>query len=807
MFHKFVRYLTICLFFPVAVTLPFDEVSAQTSQPAGLVLDEIVVTAMQRELSLQDVPIAVSAYSDTQLKYAGVQDIRELMAIAPSLFLSSSGSEAAGSVARIRGIGTTGDNAGLESAVGVFIDGVYRNRNNVGLTELGEVERIEVLRGPQGTLFGRNTSAGLINVITKGPDYEPSGYAEVGYGNYGNIRAAAGISGGLVEDFLAARVDVVFSERDGFLENVVSGQDYNNRDRVLVRGQLLLEPVDFVSVRMIADYSDRQEQCCAAVTIVPGPTQALIEALGGTLLGDPFNRKAAVDADLGYQQDVEEWGLSAEINWDVEFGTMTSITAYRDWQVARSQDIDFTNVDILFLDQNGFVQSFETFTQELRAQGEVGKVDWLVGFFYSNEDLSLRNPIRTGADFESYINGLVSGNPFSGFYSQFTGLAPGNVFLDGEGVALDDFLQQSESWAAFTHNTVNFTDNFGFTAGLRYTEEAKDLDATLLSNNRACTLPFTANVQGAADLGLVPAASVPNIIGLACLPFFNPFQDGVYAGSRKKTEWSGTGKLAYTFSGNDLIYASYARGYKGGGYNLDRAGLANPLLGGVPSTADLEFGPELVDSFEVGGKFSLFDQRAIFNAALFYMDFKDFQLNTFNGINFVVNNLEKVKSRGVELEVAALLTAGLTVQAGLTYADTKYGNNISSASLTGRQLTNAPEWTVTGATTYERDLTGSLLGFLHLNVRYMSSYNTGSDLDIEKVQDGFAVVNGRTGIGNIDGSWRLELWAKNFLDKDYIQIAFDAPLQGQGTGPGSTQTFNAFLAEPRTFGVTLRRQF
>ena len=219
----------------------------------------------------------------------------------------------------------------------------------------------------------------------------------------------------------------------GFLEDIVSGQDYNDRDRVLVRGQLLWEPDDFVSVRVIADYSDRQEQCCAAVTLVPGPTQALIAALGGTLTGNPFDRKATADVDPGYQQAVEEWGLSAEINWDTRFGAITAITAYRDWQVARSQDIDFTSVDILYRDQNGFVQGFETFTQEVRVHGEAAMVDWLVGFFYSDENLRLQDSIRTGASFESYINGLISGNPFSGFYSQFTGLAPGNVFLAGEG--------------------------------------------------------------------------------------------------------------------------------------------------------------------------------------------------------------------------------------------------------------------------------------------------------------------------------------------------------------------------------------
>ena len=809
------RYFVICLFFVARIHEPLDgangqgkEIEAQEEQSILVIdMEEFVVTSTKRERLSQEVPIAVTPYSETQIEFAGVQDIRELMAISPSLFLSSSGSESSGAVARIRGVGTTGDNPGLESAVGIFVDGVYRNRNNVGLTELGEVERIEVLRGPQGTLFGRNTSAGLINVITKAPEYQGNGYAEVGYGDYSNIRVTGGATGSLIKDVLAARIDAVFSERDGFLEDIELERDYNDRHRVLFRGQLLWEPDDFISVRMIGDYADRNEQCCGAVTWVPGPTLGLIQALGGTLLGDPFERKIAVDADRGYQQDVKEWGLSAEINWDAKFATVTSITAYRDWQVARSQDVDFTNVDILYRDEDSFIQGFETFTQELRAQGEIGMVDWLVGVFYSKEDLAFRDAIRTGAHYENYINGLVSGDPFSGFYSQFTGLAPGTVFLEGDGVVQDEFFQQSRSSAIFTHNTLTFADDFEFTVGLRYTKETKDLDASLLSNNRACTPSFVTNVQQAVASGLIPAEMAPTIIGLVCLPSTNPFNDGVYTGDREETEWSSTFSIAYNFGDDDLIFANYAHGYKGGGFNLDRSGLSNPLLGAIPSIADLEFEPETVDSFEVGGKFGLFDQRVTVNATMFYMDFEDFQLNSFNGIQFIVENLEEVTSRGLELETTALLSEGLTMRGGLTYADTKYGANISNASLAGQQLTNAPEWTVTGAATYERDLNGALLGFLHLNLRYMSSYNTGSDLDVEKLQDSFALVNGRIGIGSINGDWRLELWAKNLFDKDYIQIAFDAPLQGRGTGPDSTQTFNAFLGEPRTFGVTLRKQF
>jgi outer membrane receptor protein involved in Fe transport len=189
------------------------------------------------------------------------------------------------------------------------------------------------------------------------------------------------------------------------------------------------------------------------------------------------------------------------------------------------------------------------------------------------------------------------------------------------------------------------------------------------------------------------------------------------------------------------------------------------------------------------------------------MDLKDFQLTTFTGTTFVVDNLEKVKTKGVELETTALLARGLTVRGALTYADTKYGAGVSKPDLAGQQLTHAPKWTLIGSSTYERNLSESLRAFLYFDMRYMSSYNTGSDLDIEKVQDSFAVFNGRIGIAQTKGAWKLELWAKNLFNKDYVQIVFDAPLQGSGTGPGSTQTFDAFLGAPRTFGATLRKQF
>ena len=803
--------LAICLFILIGATLPSSQAIAQEEEReelmAAIDLERFVVTATKRERNAQELPMALTPYSEDILEYSGVTDIRELMAISSSLFVTTTQAESTGTLARIRGIGTNGENPGFESAVGVFIDGVYRSRNTVALNELGEIERIEVLRGPQGTLFGRNTLMGLINVITKGPSFERSGYGKIGFGSYNSLRLEAGLTGGIIDDTMAGRFDVVLNQRDGVLEDIATGKDYNNRDRIFTRGQLLFEPNDDTQIRIIADYTDRSEECCAAVTLVPGPTLGLIQALGGDPLGDPFDGKVSVDPHRGYYDDVIEWGISGEITVDTNAATFTSLTAYRDWESSRSQDVDYINLDIAYRDRGGYFQGFETFTQEFRVESETDLADWMVGLFFIREDLDYRDALRFGSFFEPYVNGLVSGNPLSGFYSGLTNLPPGQVFPAGHGTVEDNFKQSVESWALFSHNTFRVTEEFEITLGLRYTEETKNMDADLRSQNRACGPEFLANLGRAVAGGLLPPQAAPTVTGLACLPFVNPFLDGKYSDSLSEERWSSTVSAAYHMSEDHLLFAGFSRGFKAGGFNLDRAVLANPLAGGIPSVSDLEFSEELVDSFEVGGKFGLLDQRATFNATAFYMDLKDYQLVSFTGTSFVLENIEAVSSKGFELETTARLSNEFTLRGGATYADTRYGPDIANKHLAGRQLSNAPEWTYTGAATYEFNLNNFWRAFAHLDLRYMSSYNTGADLDIEKMQERYTVFNGRIGIAQLNGDWRMELWGRNLLDKEYIVVAFDAPVQGSGTGPGSTQTFSAFLPEPRTVGLSLRKEF
>jgi iron complex outermembrane recepter protein len=383
---------------------------------------DIVVTATRRNQALSDVPLAVSAVTAENLQMSGATDIRQLNQLSPSLLVSSTQSEAGAGVARIRGIGTVGDNPGLESSVGVFIDGVYRSRTGMGLTELGPLERIEVLRGPQGTLFGRNTSAGLISVITAQPRFEPEISGAISVGNYDLRRVEASATGPL-SSTLAARLDGVWMTRDGFLDDVISGRDVNDRNRWLLRGQLLFEPSTDFSMRFVADITRRREECCAAPFLPardftsagpqPSTIAAIERALGAVINDDPYDRDISITPGRDYDSDVDDWGLSNEFNWDFGGATLTSITAYRFNEYTRGQDADFNNLDILFRDSDGgSFNRFKTFTQELRLAGEAmgGRLDWLVGGYFANEKLRFDDNLAYGNDYARYGNCLVAAN-------------------------------------------------------------------------------------------------------------------------------------------------------------------------------------------------------------------------------------------------------------------------------------------------------------------------------------------------------------------------------------------------------------
>jgi iron complex outermembrane receptor protein len=879
---------------------------------------DIIVTATRRASPLSDVPIAVSAVTAQSLQNSGANDIRQLNQLAPSLLVVATGSES-NAVARIRGIGTVGDNPGLESSVGVFIDGVYRSRTGVGLNDLGEVERIEVLRGPQGTLFGRNTSAGLINIVTKAPEFTLSGSGEISYGNYDYWRLGARVTGPISET-VAASLEGLYVKRDGFL-NVVNpaGQvigDTNDRDRFLVRGQLLLEPSDALSIRLIGDYSKRDESCCGApyidtteetgsspqtaTTNATNRIVSLLQNMGGIFPNgatpytqDPFQRNVSITPGRDHVSDMRDWGLSGEINYEFDGGTkLTSITAYRDYKSADYGDVDYNTVDLLYRD-TGTYRQFKTFTQEVRAQGDAfgGVLDWLVGGYYAHEELTLRDDIRFGADYGRFAAcRLLSGSGPTASPLPFSNCAtlPGTIALINAAVApgvlntglqtlagigdagdVDSrYRQKSDNFAVFTHNIIHVTKRFDVTLGLRYTHERKHFTASLNNDNAACDT-LRARTAGSlndlVDFATTPALGTPaalagGILTLGCLGNASPTLNALALDDKiSNGEFSGTAVASWKATDNLMLYASYSRGYKSGGYNLDRFELGNagiapalsPLTYFSPrSNADaptLRFGAETVDAFEIGAKYN--SRHFSANVAAFREEFTNFQLNTFNGTSYIVQNINGCKtalaangtcsdvkpgvvSQGVEIELAARPVPDVQLTAGFTYSDNKFADRLVGSSdglvpldpalflLPGSRNNNAPKTVATASATWTPPVgSGGLSALFYIDGRMTSSYNTGSDLYPEKLQDGYTVVNARIGLRGAGQRWAVEFWAQNLFDTEYSQIIFNSPVQG--TGPNNqtsaqlgrsgtvmtNQIFSSFMAEPRTYGVTLRGKF
>ncbi|OAN59975.1 TonB-dependent receptor [Sphingomonas sp. TDK1] len=875
--------------------------------PRGTQSDnEIIVTAQGRAQALADVPLAVSAVSAETLQQTGANDIRALNQVAPSLLVSSTGSEANGS-ARIRGIGTVGDNPGLESSVAVFIDGVYRSRSGIGLNELGEIERIEVLRGPQGTLFGRNASAGIISITSKAPSPTFSAGAEATYGNYDTIRLQGYVNIPL-STTVSGRVDGVYMKRDGFYHDVTNNRDVNNRDRYFVRGQLLFEPSNDLRIRLIGDYTRRKEDCCAAIYVDqsmnpnigdlnnPGANNIVrvLRDLGQPMaaFSNPYSRNIYTNAGRSYGGVTKDWGGSAQVDWTLGDVKLTSITAYRNYFASQGADTDYSAIDILYRAPNAdSSRKFETFSQELRLNGTAfnDKLDWLVGGYFANEDLTVVDNLRFGNQYGRFATcRIISGGGLAALYNPAApgclaarpalfGAASPLIYaafdrLDGindRGTTRDLFKQNSRNWALFTHNIFHVAKALDLTLGLRYTNERKRLNATFGNDNTACV----ANQTSLLPLRSVAAltAVVDGILGLSCQGNTTSELNGAAIhDTRKEDEFTGTAILSYKPTDDLLVYGSYSRGYKAGGFNLDKSALKVPILpfaaaGGAQAlVSNLQFAPETNDAFELGLKYST---RAFsLNVSAFRQQFKNFQLNTFNGTVFLVQNINGctaglnggdrdqskfssagnfnaaaastgtcsasnvsygVVSQGVELEASLVPVRDFRVGLGLTYSDTHYRNQLVGSDrgapldqalrlLPVKNLSNAPEIVTTASVAWTPKLGNSgLSGLVYFDTRMTSDYNTGSDLFPQKAQDGYVLVNGRIGIRGKEERWAIELWGQNLLNQNYTQVVFNSPFQEGAASapftdpryPGGRQIFSAYLAEPRTYGVTVRTRF
>ena len=563
-------------------------------------------------------------------------------------------------------------------------------------------------------------------------------------------------------------------------------------------------------------------------------------------------RRQAISPNRSYAENVREWGISGQIDYEFDSGMkFTSITAYRDWRLLRDQDIDFSGLDRAYRD--GYRNGLKDFTQELRLQGTAfeDKLDWLIGGFYLNETNTLRDTVRVGTQGNQYIDALIGAatasganpqtgpicgvrgcsifgslnfpglpaQPFIGniykfnpataaiannplFTAQFSNYLPSQV---GAGQQTDDWRVKTEAIALFTHNIINFNDAISLTLGARWNHETKKLSANLNAVNAPCSAIEPGGSTSVFGQVFAGTAAFNSIRLLLCNPVINPEFNGAYSGGHSEDEFTGTAKLAFKLSDAVLLYGGYDRGYKSGGFNMDRGAFDSRYFGGNGAqVSDTEFGPETVDSFEAGIK-TEFSRQFIFNATVYMANFHDFQDVTFIGNNFRVTSIQKLRSRGFELESIIRPHRDLTINLGYAYTDAKYIDPSLAlipelADSDGVQVTNQPKHTVTAALTWTPQLSETVGALFHVDARLNSDANTinARQANPATTNDGYTIVNARVGL-NFNERYSIEAYVENLFNSYYSLTGFPVPEQ--------SGSFAVYPAQPRFYGVKLRASF
>jgi iron complex outermembrane receptor protein len=745
--------------------------------------EEIIVTARRREEAAQDVPIALTVVPVGMLQTTGTYNVGQLSQLVPTVqFFSSNPRNTA---ITIRGLGTSFGltNDGLEAGVGLYVDQVYMSRPAAATFDFVDVDQVEVLRGPQGTLFGKNTTAGAINITLKTPGFEREIEAEASAGNFGFLQGRASISGPLAGNILAARISLDRTIRDGMVHNVTTGKDVNNQNNLSSRVQFLYRPSEKFSLRISGDYNHQQSICCAQGFVGYGPTlksadrqfPALAAAAGYVPASlDAFDR--LLDTNSPAQANQVFGGVSAIADWDIGEATLTSVSAWRTWNWDPASDRDFTRLSIQTVSANPDNQN--QYSEEFRAASN-GKrtVDYVAGLYYFRQKIDARPAAQYGAD---AANWLLAG----------TG-SPADL-LDGyraDAVARSD----TKSYAAFAQATWNVTDKLHFTPGLRDTYEDKSGS-------------FDQTVSGGhprADTPAHVAADTNNLNSIARNQSYTAhFTDGSV---------SGQANIAYDLTEYSLAYATYSRGHKSGGINL--AGIPVDAAGNpVGTTAVIK--PEDVVTYEIGVKNQFFDRRLTLNVNAFDTEVKNYQVNVVDSgpgaLRGYLANIKSVRSRGFEFDSGFAASEKFSGYLSGAFTEGEYmsfsngpcpleliRNSTGSCDLSGRPLPGLSRWSFSGGTEFRQPI-GDDTAYVGVDASYRSSmYSDASDSRYLVIK-GYSLINLRAGLIT-SGGWEFSVWAKNVLDQHYFQY--------MSAQPGNSGAIFALLGDPRTFGITARVRF
>jgi iron complex outermembrane recepter protein len=819
---------------------------ADTAEEATDEGNDIIVTAGKRETTLQETPIAVSVTTAASIERAQVRDLLDLQTLVPSLRVGQLQSSANTNFI-IRGFGNGANNAGIEPSVGVFIDGVYRSRSAAQIGDLPDVQRVEVLRGPQSTLFGKNASAGIISIVTREPQFEFGGSAELSYGNFNAIVARANITGPLT-DTIAFSLGGNFNRRDGYVRDVVLGSDQNERNRWGVRGSLLFEPNDALKIRFIGDYDRIDENCCAVVNVVAGPTVGAITSplLGGQIIA---NQPLALTSALNFDStnEIENYGFSGQVNYETGALDFTAIAAYRAVRSTTNQDSDFTSADIIGF--NGSDTSIDTYTFEARLASDFdGPLNFLVGAYYFRENIDVQSSLLFGTDFRNYANLLSGGGYIANEATlRFLNGIPASVPAFGSaGLGrFENYEYRNTAYSLFGQIDFEVTDRLTLTLGGNYTDDSK---RSATNNTTTDTFSTIDLVQTGANAGFLPAArnqpcgGTTVTVGVNCNPFlgFRPLQflpgflnypNAVEDGRTSDSKFTYTIRLAYEVNDNINVYATYATGFKASSINLstDSRPFPSTFIPGSPaqvpppaaSPIRTALGTALPNNLTAGSRFAepenarviefglkaQFDGLA-FNITAFDQRLRGFQSNIFTGTGFVLGNAPEQSVRGVEMDATISPSRDLNFTMAVTYLDAEYDSYPGASAivpgsfatapvdLTGQRPAGIPEWTVAVGGNYTHQLSAST------QLIFAADYNLASTVQIAEGLPQFrrATENlSSTVTLAFENGLQFSLWGRNLTNDAYVTTLFPSVAQA-----GS---LSGYRNQPRTYGASVRYRF
>ncbi|PAL23278.1 TonB-dependent receptor [Sphingopyxis sp. GW247-27LB] len=776
-----------------------DETSADTAATTadapeqvegGSYGGDIVVTARRRAETAQDVPIAISVVAGDQIDNTGSFNVGRLQQLAPTLQFYSSNPR--NSAVNIRGIGAPFGltNDGIEQGVGIYVDDVYYARVASATFDFLDVAQIEVLRGPQGTLYGKNTTAGAINITTNQPTFDFEGKAELSIGNLNFKQAKAAISGPLTSN-LAARIAVSATSRRGTLYNVTTDRWVQSQDNIGLRGQLLWRPTDNLDVTLTGDWNKQDAVCCGSVFVRTGETQrplnrqfaALAAAQGYVVPStNPYDRLTDLDANLNAGNEIG--GVALRVKWDVGPGTLTSVTAWRYWDWQPENDRDFTGLPIVTKSQNPSQQN--QYTQELRYNYSGERFDFVVGGFAFHQRIDTQGTEQHGPASSRWT--INPSNPLSNDPSVLDGLT-----------AINTQYLKNTSLALFGQLSWKLSDSFTIQPGVRLNYDKKN--------------GYYQRLVYAGD-GSAVTADLTDPVSVARLAVFSPQE---YAPSF--SDWNFSYDLTATWKAapDILLYATYAKTFKSGGINQN--GVPNGA-DGSPLLAAATIKPESVQHYEAGAKAEFWDRRGTFNLSIFRTDIKNYQANVNNGqfgvLRGYLANAGKVRTQGVEADFSIRPSERFRAYANGAYTDAKYvrfvdapcppelsGGSSSPANcdISGQRLPGVSKWALSyGA---EINAPAKLLGqdgqvYLGYDGSYRSNFSSNASASAYTWIDGYSLSNFRAGF-RTEAGLDVYAWVRNAFDQKYLEQLF--------MGPGNTGLITGLPGDPRTWGGTIKARF